>query len=336
MRPSNWQPKGLLLLEGSDGTGKTTLAQHFVERYGAHYLHLTYRFPNRMWTYHAAALHRACKLSQDRLVVLDRQWVSEGIYANVYRGGSRWHHGGRMFDRVIQKHAGIYIFCLAIDLGTYSERYEKLKTQRFEMYENTVDVARQYNALFNGHEWDIKYPGYVYDCARWQPFSERRDAFGYAIEIEGQDKELFGETVLERLYERRSTQYRRALSLDDYNFLGHSAKARYVVIGDRINKTNRVIDYPWYAHKNSSLFLCEVWSKLGLRETDFVYTNANDFNGMTHMYEMIKEGKTPIALGSEALKLAPHREDLIYIPHPSYGRRFLDVDHYAGLLEPHL
>ena len=39
----------IIVLEGPDGSGKTTLARHLVELLGAEYLHLTYRWPTKMF-----------------------------------------------------------------------------------------------------------------------------------------------------------------------------------------------------------------------------------------------------------------------------------------------
>lgn len=324
--------RGIILLEGSDGTGKTTLAKHIVEKFDGHYMHLTYRYPNNMFEYHAAALHRAAKIAHHRVVVLDRQWVSESVYAEVYRGGSRWPHMGRLFDRVMLKHAGVYVFCLAADLAKYEADYNQLKTSRYEMYDNTTKVADLYNRLWYG---DPAYPGdgYAADFAKkFGGFREHYASFGYRKEYEGKDLNVFSEMVVDFLQQNRKFQNHRALVPCDYNWLGHSMSASYVMIGDRINKTNRVIDYPFYANVNSSLFLNRCFSQLGWMEQDFCWTNVNDPNGMTHALEAINRYHLrPIALGREAQKLLS-LPDSHTVSHPSYARRFLNQDEYVEQL----
>ena len=75
--------KGIIVIDGCDGTGKTTLAEAICRRYDGVYIHNTYRWPTKMPLYHTAALHRALKLAKTRLVVIDRLWMSEAIYAEV-------------------------------------------------------------------------------------------------------------------------------------------------------------------------------------------------------------------------------------------------------------
>ena len=120
--------KGLIIVDGCDGTGKTTLAQAICNRYNGVYMHNTYRWKDKMYLYHTAALHRALKLSKTRLVVIDRLWMSEAIYAEVYRGGSPWPHMGRMIDRIVRKHAGMYI--IGLSPQGHKERFDQLKAER--------------------------------------------------------------------------------------------------------------------------------------------------------------------------------------------------------------
>lgn len=322
---------GLILLEGADGTGKTTLAKFLVERYGGHYIHLTYRYPNNMFEYHAAALHRAVKLSESRLVVLDRQWVSESLYAEAYRGGTKWPHMGRLFDRVMLKHAGLYVFCLADSLTTHAERFEKLKTERPELFDNATKVASLYERLYWG---DDQFPGYGYarDWARKGGFQLHATAYAYRIEHEGKNLGVFAQLLEDKMQAMRFTQYKYALEPFNYNFLGHAGFASYLFIGDRINKTNRQIAYPWYANINSSLFLNECLSDLGWVEDQFCYVNINDPHGMTHALDVMSRFHLrPIALGRSAQKLLKLPEHS-FVPHPQAGRRFMGRPHYVELL----
>lgn len=323
--------RGLILLEGSDGTGKTTLAQEFVQRFDAHYMHLVYRWPSSMWTYHAAALNRAIKLSQERLVILDRQWVSNAIYGTVFKNQELPIHGGRLFDRVLLKHGAVYIFCLVDNFGEYQKRYEQLKQTRVEKYDNVMEVAKLYEDIFYGIS-PCPLEGYSCDILLSGGFENRRDAFSYFYQRDGDHLEEFTDTVAERVSALRSQQYRRALHPLEHNFLGHAGRASYMVIGDKINREKRAINYPWYANKNSSLFLSQCLSSIGMTEPHLCYTNVNDPFGVTHALEVLnKFDLRPIVLGKEANKIVNAPPECV-IPHPSYGRRFLGKDQYTELL----
>lgn len=327
---------GLIILEGPDGVGKTTLARYFVEHHGAHYMHLTYRFKQSMFTYHAAALHRACKLSETRLVVVDRLWISEALYAEAFRGGSPWPHMGRMMDRVIRKHAGLYILCLPS--GTVEEHeahFQNLRTGRQEMYESIDTVTRLYTGFAYG---DPNFPGtgYCRDIARAGGFLKRRsEVLQYRIAEEGQDLKNFTSCALWTMQASRVAQYEPALNPYNYNFLGHARKghAKFVFIGDKINPEKRQIHYPFYAHKNSSLFLAECLSEIGFDETQAIFTNINDPGGIDHVVAMVNDHwLIPVNMGYETqkpLKFTGNR----FVAHPSYGRRFMGKEKYCAQLK---
>ena len=104
---------GIVLLEGANAHGKSWLAKAFASRVKhVQYFHCDYRnFKNRMFHYHLATLHKAARASSDRLAVIDRNWLSEEIYAHFYRGGTPWPHEGRVLSKLIRKHAVLNILC---------------------------------------------------------------------------------------------------------------------------------------------------------------------------------------------------------------------------------
>lgn len=139
----------IFVLEGADCSGKTTLAKKICEAVGAHYMHLTYRWPNMMFEYQLAAVHRAVKISQYKPVVIDRLWMSEQIYAKVFRGGSPWPYMGRCLERILARYSAYYIICIR-DKDKHLDHFFKEKEIREEMYDNISDVIDEYILLNSG------------------------------------------------------------------------------------------------------------------------------------------------------------------------------------------
>lgn len=140
-------PRGIIVLDGPDGSGKTTLAKNICEQYGAKYLHLTYRFPYNMDLYHLAAINFAEKHSQNGLVVIDRWWMSEIAYANAYRKGSRWPLMGNVLSRIANSNTLLYVLCIPENIRKHLDDYEALFNTREEMYKDISPVVIEYHKL---------------------------------------------------------------------------------------------------------------------------------------------------------------------------------------------
>jgi hypothetical protein len=144
----------IIVLEGPDGSGKTTLAKYFQEYYNAIYLHTTYRFRKYHDIYQKAIIRIALTkaIMNDRLVVIDRWWISEAIYGEVFRQGSTWPNLGEKLDEVLRFFGGLYIFCLPDNFIKYMSLYKKLIDTRTEMYPNMESMANIYS-LYKDAYW---------------------------------------------------------------------------------------------------------------------------------------------------------------------------------------
>jgi thymidylate kinase len=141
----------IIVLEGPDGAGKTTLARELQEQLGARYIHLTYRFRDKMHVYHSAALKLAYHLSKTQPVIIDRWWPSEIVYADAYRGGSKFTKYYFLLEHLASEMGLTYIFCLPNDRDRYLKHYNVLKGKRAEMYDEGLDrVYSGYRELFGG------------------------------------------------------------------------------------------------------------------------------------------------------------------------------------------
>lgn len=301
---------GLIILEGPDGSGKSTLAKCIADRHGAYTRHMTYRWKSlpgtkhpTMFDYHTAGIHRVSKISQRRLAVLDRSWPSEKIYADCYRGGSYWPMMGRMIDRVVLKHAGIYVFCLT-DPAVADARHEQLKLRRREMFDSKMGViAKSYLDLY-------------------QSMNHRTDVVKYEIAVEGQCMESFADAVVKLALDWRGKQYQNALNPSDHNVLGHLHSAKVLFVGDKTNPKFNRIRWPFYDHSNCSLHLAGSLDRFGFDESSAMWTNANE--DPWHVADILDAKPIPvIAFGdnaSDALKRTGIKHSKL--PHPQWARRF--------------
>lgn len=77
----------IYIIEGADGTGKTTLAEAIQRETKGHLLHLTF---NKDWTmeqYYSAVFRAVWDLAEYQDVVIDRWIPSEIVYGHVFRDG---------------------------------------------------------------------------------------------------------------------------------------------------------------------------------------------------------------------------------------------------------
>lgn len=129
----------IYVLEGPDGAGKTSLAMKLKGLTGARYVHLTYRFKDKMHLYHTAAIRLVAHLAQHQPVVLDRWWPSEIVYADAYRGGSKFTKHYFLLEHIATSLGVVYVVCLPEDKELYVKFYNKLKGERVEMYDEGMD-----------------------------------------------------------------------------------------------------------------------------------------------------------------------------------------------------
>lgn len=144
----------IIVVDGPDHSGKTTLAKELIKQNGqGHHLHLTYRWPEKMDLYHFAAIRYALK--KGGLVVIDRWWLSEIVYANVYRGGTKWPDLPKYLDKHLTDAGGFQVICLP-DKNWCLAGHQSRHAQGLEMYSNIEKVYDEYartwtNLMCMGH-----------------------------------------------------------------------------------------------------------------------------------------------------------------------------------------
>jgi len=318
---------GIIVLDGSDNTGKTTLANYFVQRYGAVHMHQFYRFKTRMFTYHTACLRKAVALSKDHLVVLDRLWLSEDIYAMVYRNGSRWPYEGRFIDRVLLKHGAVQVIATT-DPATYAERFNKAIAdgRGEEWVSKPKDIAQAYYNVYHGSASAGSTPSYAQWLSQHGGMHNRADVMEYDMGRDGDDLESYSHKVVSKLVALREKQYAPCLDPGYELVTGYAATADTILVGDSINPKSRHIKWPFYDYGYSSLFLTEALQLANVDETRLLITNACTSAGVIHVADLLKiaPNKKVIALGQHArARLTDANIAHVCLSHPQYFKRFV-------------
>lgn len=287
--------QGLIVIDGPDGVGKSTLAQALIARAGGGtYLHLGYRFKGRMDVYQPAALHLAAKRVARGLVVIDRLWVSEVLYAATYRGGSEWPQLGRLLDRQLLGLGALNILALP-DKG-HSARFEALKESRTEMYDNVDKVSAAYEQVSRNSTLGICDSGNYLTAAFYAPnMVMRKDYVHYTM------REL-DDAYLDSLLDKARALWNTRIwdGFPDAPFVtgGGGAQAKYLMVGDCLSaKRHRALRWPFFSMIGGSQFMSVTLQKLMVSEDTLAWCNINEADGALYAHVAMQRGLVPIVLG---------------------------------------
>lgn len=165
----------LIILEGPDECGKTTLGLQLARYFNGVYIHATASKSlfSALPDYHNSLLEIAqANLELGKDVIMDRFWPSEHCYGPLFRCNSGYsEHGWKLHERIIKLNH-IYIFCMAYSAWG---RYEKghidpahsvlSKKQYMEVWGNYITLSSEllklgstvahYNLDFDGMEENV-------------------------------------------------------------------------------------------------------------------------------------------------------------------------------------
>jgi len=132
----------IIILEGGDATGKTTLAKEI----GGHYIHATYNkdLAGYMVKYHLDLLEAAVILSESSQVVIDRWRMSEVVYGNVFRDGPEQRHRTLELYNRANNLGATFVCCHPMNKQDYISHFNEVKKNRLEMYNDMIDVYDEY------------------------------------------------------------------------------------------------------------------------------------------------------------------------------------------------
>lgn len=271
---------GIIILDGPDGSGKTTLADYYVKKYHAKYLHLTYRWINNMFEYNTAAIELAAKWAHEgHLVIIDRLWMSDNVYDKVFRGGVKNPFLGRYIDRLVLRYGGQYVLCVPYKSREYLDHYETLKTVRTEMFATMLKVYDEYLYLYN-------------KIQTW-PHVHR-----YCMFTEGNDYEGFADSIREKAIAARQDGF--MLDPSDKSFSGSLEHGCVLFINESQTLRKGKQWYPRHEQTSGNEHLCGVLDLLsGVPEHQLMWCDVDTgpWQHITSKYEVY-----PITLGIGAYR----------------------------------
>lgn len=171
-------PNGVIILEGADAAGKTTLANVYREKYGAKYLHgVVYRDPLAA---HKAALRVARRLlDAGNLVCVDRNWLSHLVYGHVFNNLAYDGEEARALDKAWLELGAVTVLCVPGDPRRQEEDWRRDKAAgKPEAFDRVREAITLYLDLTRGN---LANPtlGYLGELIRYQDFTERKDVLIY-------------------------------------------------------------------------------------------------------------------------------------------------------------
>lgn len=191
---------GLIILEGPDACGKTTLARHLLGTDQDGYAHMHWPKDARNPVHEMSMMHRVSlvkaeiRLRQGKRTVIDRHWPSNEIYGPVFRGTTNGLSDlARGWDQeVIPQLRGVYVIC-APDPDHAVELHAKRGAEPEKTYKPTLThslekIAIQYRKLWRGGFSDGI--DYASEVIRSGGMCVRRNAMLYDIEKHGKDLDL--------------------------------------------------------------------------------------------------------------------------------------------------
>jgi hypothetical protein len=205
--------KGIICVEGADGTGKTTLCDHLVKEHGAKYLHAVYRFKDKIPAYHYALMRKALEIRRSGgLAVLDRLWLTEAIYASVFRGGTQWPQYTNDMDDLMRAEGILTVVCMPLSIKKTLDRKlerdqddaenaaqeKKVNAGKSYSEEQMLELYQRYNDFWHGSMFyePTDRAGLI---TRYGGAQARAGFAQYRIELEGLDVPSFIRSVARRM-----------------------------------------------------------------------------------------------------------------------------------------
>ncbi len=283
----------IVILEGPDGGGKTTLAKHLEKEHGFKYVHTGPPGSGDVLEAYGRTLYDAAR--EPESVVIDRLQVGERIYGPILRGTDRLGRAGEtLLRRLTNAYGARVVFCLP----PYEVAFENWR-KRHQENKELVTKAETYTKIYHAYrnlDQDI-----FYAQDTWWNYTVMEVELAAKLLLNFNDPRLrLPKGVIGSRYPQ-------------YLFVGEQANQEY-------------LDLPFFALNGSSAYLNGCIADAGYKEPEIALVNSQALDGtrmpLDAIHLTIGEPKV-IALGTHAHgALDTLRVKHVTIPHPSYWKRF--------------
>lgn len=145
----------IFILEGADGSGKSSLAKKIARAVNGNVLHQTYNKKWDMEEYAEDVIEAAAQLAYYQPVVLDRWAPSEYVYSKVFRNGETYDTK-KLIDLWNKEMDICWIYCRSDKSIENHARKAKLG---LEMFDDNKKVIEEYEVYIKYSDLDW----YIYD-----------------------------------------------------------------------------------------------------------------------------------------------------------------------------
>jgi len=153
--------KGIIILDGPDNTGKSTLAKFLKKYCDAHIIHSTWspELEERMYDYIIETFYQAMEISTRQLVIVDRSWLSDLVYGDVFRDGEtqKRHEMHNRIRLLMMSAHRVNILCLPYDRDKYIATLPTMDYTGDEPYRDMNDIYNAYQSLYVGERYYYKW-----------------------------------------------------------------------------------------------------------------------------------------------------------------------------------
>lgn len=230
-KPEDWLPpnvadivkvdnkgfNGIVMLEGADCTHKTTLGEKIARYYNGHYVHHTWTQEMEKFfvPYMQGSFSRILELSRDRVVVVDRGWITHVLYGEGYKQYKVKPEIQAFFEGILVNQHSITVFCVSQNKEEHAkvfleadERFhgdrkslvpddetKEDKSKREKNEQTRRDVLVEKNAGINTAYcklWDVGKEG----MRMGKPASKWGDTYRYIVETDWDHQEKFIDDVM--------------------------------------------------------------------------------------------------------------------------------------------
>lgn len=156
----------IYIIEGPDGTGKTTLANEIAEQTKASIVHCSYDKDWNIKEHHQDMFKAAQLIAQWMPVVLDRWAYSELVYGTVFRNKPSYDVKDFLFENEYDLLNAIWIYCRS---DKAAENHKKHMEFREEMYDDMSEIAKTFDEFVEADK-DIGWIEYDYTKVNMKEF----------------------------------------------------------------------------------------------------------------------------------------------------------------------